>query len=65
MNNDQLTQLIQGIGMMTELHMITYQNFLDHKMTDAEALKHTKIFMTALLEVLMRPGGGSSEQEAK
>lgn len=60
MNNDQLTQLIQGIGMMTELHMITYKNFLNQKMTETEALKHTKIFMTALLEVLMKPGGGSN-----
>lgn len=57
MNNDALEQFIQGIGMMTELHMITYQSFLSQHLTDEEALKHTKTFMTAMLEVLMKSGG--------
>lgn len=61
MNNDALEQFIQGIGMMTELHMITYQNFLAQKMTDEEALKHTKAFMAVMLEVLMKSGGRSNE----
>lgn len=61
MNNEQLNQFIQGIGMLTELHMITYQNFLAQKLTDEEALKHTKVFMASMLEVLMKSGGGSNE----
>lgn len=61
MNNEQVSQLIQGIGLMTELHMITYQNFLAQKMTDEEALKHTKAFMAVMLEAFMKTGGGSNE----
>lgn len=61
MNNEQLKQFIQGIGMMTELHMITYQNFLAQKMTGEEALKHTKAFMAVMLETFMKSGGGSNE----
>lgn len=53
MNNDQINQLIQGIGTMTELYMITYQNFRKLSSSDDEAMKHTKTFMSAMMDSVM------------
>lgn len=50
MNSDQVNQLIQGIGMMTELYMITYQNFKSQKLSEEEAIKHTKAFMSIMMD---------------
>ena len=50
MNNDQLNNLIQGIGIMTELWVITYNNFRSHGMNDTDAVIHTKAFMSILVD---------------
>lgn len=53
MNSDQVNQLIQGIGLITELYMITYQNFRSQKLSDEEAVKHTKAVMSIMMESFM------------
>lgn len=50
MNNDKLNSLIQGIGVMTELWIITYQNFRNGGMNEADAVTHTKAFIAVLLD---------------
>ena len=50
MNNDQINQLIQGIGMMTELYMITYQNFKKQGVSDDDAIKHAKALIAVMME---------------
>lgn len=57
MNSDQLNQLIQGIGMMTELYLITYQNFKAQNLSDDDAVKHTKAFMSIMMESFMDGSG--------
>ena len=44
MNNSEsmLNELIKGIGMTTELWMITYGSFKKQKLSDEEAIEHTK-----------------------
>lgn len=49
MNNQQVNQLIQGIGVLTELWMITYQGFKQQGLNDNEAMAHTKAFMSVTL----------------
>lgn len=50
MNSEQINALINGLGMMTELYMIIYQNFKNQKMSDDDAIKHTKAFMAVMVE---------------
>lgn len=58
MNSDQINQVIQGIGTMTELYMITYQNFRKLSLSDDEAIKHTKTFMSAMMDSVMGNANG-------
>lgn len=64
MNNEQVQQLIQGIGLLAELYVITYQNFKKQNLSDVEAIKHTKALMSVMVETFTNSGGGSNEQEA-
>lgn len=50
MINDQVNQIIQGIGVMTELWSITYQGFVKQGMTPEEAITHTKALMSIMVE---------------
>lgn len=50
MNNNQLNDLIKGLGMMCELWIITYQNFKAQKLSEEEAMKHTAAFMSIMIE---------------
>lgn len=50
MNNDQIDQLIQGIGIMTDLWVITYQNFKNHGMNDTDAVNNTKALMSVMVD---------------
>lgn len=50
MNNDQVNQLIAGIGILTELWSITYQGFTKQGMAPEEAVMHTKALMSILVE---------------
>lgn len=65
MNNDQVKQLIQNLGMMAELWTITYQSFRKQGMSHADSIIHTKAFMSTMMETFIAPGGGSNGQEAK
>lgn len=49
MNNDQVKQLIQNLGMMAELWSITYQSFRNQGMNHADSMVHTKAFMSAMI----------------
>lgn len=61
MNNNQITELIKGIGMMCELWTITYQNFKSQKLSEEEAIKHTAAFMSVMMESFK----GNSIEEAQ
>ena len=50
MNSEQINALINGLGMMTELYMIIYQNFKNQKMSDDDAIKHTKALMAVMVD---------------
>lgn len=50
MNGEKLTQLIQGIGVLTELWVITFQSFKSQGMDDVSATRHTKAFMSIILD---------------
>lgn len=52
MNNDQVNQIIQGIGMMTELYMIAYQSFKKQGLSNEEAVIHTKALMSIMVDSL-------------
>lgn len=65
MNNEQVNKLIQGIGMMTELWMITYEGFKRQGLTDEESLMHTKLFMSVMLKSFIGTDGLNNGEEAK
>ena len=50
MNSELINELINGLGMMTELYTIIYQNFKNQKMSDDDAIKHTKAFMAVMVD---------------
>ena len=58
MNNSEsmLNELIKGIGMTTELWMITYGSFKKQKLSDEEAIEHTKACMSVILHEMMAAG---------
>lgn len=53
MKNEQLENLVNGIGALTEIWMVTYANFKNQKMTDDDAIKHTKAMMETIMASLM------------
>lgn len=65
MNNEQVKQLIQNLGVMTELWMITYNGFLSQGLREEAALSHTKAFMSTMVETFISSGNGPNEQEVK
>ena len=65
MNNEQVNKLIQGIGMMTELWMITYKGFKRQGLNDEESLMHTKLFMSVMLESFIGIDELNNGEEAK
>lgn len=50
MINDQLTELIRGIGTLSELWVITFQSFKNQNMSNEDALMHTKALMSIMVE---------------
>lgn len=56
MNNDAVQELINGIGLMSELWIITYNSFRSHGMNDGEAMTHTREFMGTVVDTVMRMG---------
>lgn len=61
MNNEKVNQIIQGIGVMTELWMITYNGFKSQGLTDDDAIGHTKAFM--LIMMTFMTGTNSTEEK--
>lgn len=49
MNNDQVNQIIQGLGAMVEMWSIVYKGFQQQGMDDSTALAHTKAFMSVAM----------------
>lgn len=62
MNNSEsmLNELIKGIGMLTELWIITYKSFLNQKLSDKEAMDHTREFMSIMVNEIFN---GSKERD--
>ena len=50
MNNDKILEIIQSIGVMTDMWIITYRSFMEHGMPNDEAIMHTKALMGSMLE---------------
>ena len=50
MNNDKVLEIIQSIGVMTDMWIITYRSFTEHGMSNDEAIMHTKALMSSILE---------------
>ena len=61
MNNDKVNELINAIGILAELWMITYNGFKRQGLEDSDAITHT----TALMSILVSTILGSSEGGAK
>ena len=49
MNNEQVNQIIQGLGAITEMWMIVYNNFKQQGLNDETALAHTKALMSVAM----------------
>lgn len=62
MNNDQVKQLIQGLGVMTELWMITYHGFKKQGLIDSDAIDHTKALMSLMVNSFMGPNNLEEKQ---
>ena len=65
MNDDKIQQVIQGIGLMSELWTITYRSFKNQGLTDTEAIMHTKAFMTIALGSFLNNGNNSGEEKGE
>lgn len=63
MNNDQVKQIIQGIGVMTELWSITYNGFVQQGLSPQDAIVHTKGFMSVMLGLFLNADGSGEEKE--
>lgn len=57
MNNEKVEALLTTIGALGELWGVTYNNFLKQGFSKADALAHTKAFMSALIHEIMIYGG--------
>lgn len=55
-SSNMLNDLIQSIGVMSELWMITYNSFKNMKLSDEEAMEHTKACMSAIMHELISFG---------
>ena len=47
--NKKLTELINGMGALTEMWLITYKLFIDQGLDKVEALDHTRALVQAIL----------------
>lgn len=55
--NEQLQNLIRGVGIMTELWIVTYNGFRKQGITHSEALEHTGAFMKVMIAQYGETGG--------
>lgn len=49
MNNEQVNQIIQGLGAITEMWVIVYNNFKQQGLNDEVALALTKALMSVVM----------------
>lgn len=61
MNNNTLTELMRGIGMLTELWTITYRGFVAQGLSEAEAMTHTKGFMASMIDSITKMQNDNKE----
>lgn len=59
MNNDNLRDFINGIGLICETWSMTYTKFIEMGYTHEAALDHTKGVMTTFLAAFPGAGGNS------
>lgn len=55
MNNEQVNQIIQGIGTLTELWIITYSGFKRQGLSNDDAVIHTKALMSIMVDSFIEP----------
>lgn len=55
--NDKILEFIQGLGALTEIWMVTYNNFKKQNLSDAEAYAHTREFMKVIVSTITGLGG--------
>lgn len=55
--NPKVEELLTAIGALGELWGVTYNNFVKQGFNKADALAHTKAFMSALMHEIMTYGG--------
>jgi hypothetical protein len=54
--NEKLQEFLQGMGIMTELWMVTYNNFRKQGLSHSESLDHTAAFTKAIMEYAKEAG---------
>lgn len=64
-NNDAVQELINGIGLMTELWIIVYNSFTSHGMNDKEAFAHTREFMSVITDFILNTGNTGKTEDGK
>lgn len=62
MTNNQINQIIQGIGLMTEMYTITYQSFKKQGLSDKEAIMHTKAFISVMINSVLSSDNKDTQQ---
>ena len=63
-SSNMLNELIKTIGMMSELWMITYNSFKNMKLSDEEAMNHTKAYMSVIMHEAMTSGKEKSDDQS-
>lgn len=54
--NEKVLEFIQGLGALTEIWLLTYNNFKKLGLNDAEAFTHTKEFTKVLMATITNGG---------
>lgn len=51
--NEKVKELINAVGMLTEIYMIAYKGFKNQGMSDKDAMLHNREFMTAFTSAMI------------
>ena len=60
--NEKVLEFIQGLGALTEIWLITYNNFKKQGLNDSEAFTHTREFMKVMLATITNGGANNDFQ---
>ena len=63
-SSNMLNELIKAIGVMSELWMITYNSFKNMKLSDEEAMNHTKAYMSVIMHEVVSFGKEKSDDQS-